>query len=55
MFIFSILNGYVFYPEILALTGFRTLHRYSRDSDLLIVPFYKTNIGTQSFLNRALQ
>ena len=54
MFIFDILNGFVICPEILALINFRVPRKNTRNLDLFKIPFYKTNIGTNSFLPRAL-
>ncbi|KAF0760449.1 MI domain-containing protein [Aphis craccivora] len=54
MFIFDILNGFVICPEILALINFRIPRKSTRNLDLFKIPFYKTNIGTNSFLPRVL-
>ena len=54
MFIFNILNGFIICPKILALINFRIPRKNTRNLDLFKIPFYKTKIGTKSFLPRAL-
>jgi len=54
MFVYDLINYNIVCPELLSEISFRILYLITRNSDLFLVPHYKTNSGTNSFLPRAL-
>jgi len=53
MFIYDIINYNIVCLELLSKISFRIPYLITRNSDLILVPHYKTNCGTNSFFPRA--
>jgi hypothetical protein len=54
MFVYDLINYNIVCPELLSEISFRIPYLITRNSELFLVPHYKTNSGTNSFFPRAL-
>ena len=54
MFIYDLLNGHIFSPDLLSMIKFNTENHCLRKSNLFHVPFYINNYSSTSYFPRAL-
>jgi len=55
MFIYDLLNGHIFSPELLSMIEFNIKNHRLRNSNLFHAPFYKNNYSSTSFFPRVLK
>jgi len=55
MFIYDLLNGHIFSPDLLSMIAFNTANHCLRKSNLFHVPFYNNNYSSTSYFPRALK
>jgi len=55
MFIYDLLNGHIFSPDLLSMIEFNITNHRLRNSNLFHVPFHKNNYSSTSFFPRALK
>jgi len=54
MFLYDLLNGHTYSPELLSLINFNIPNRTLRKPKLFFVPFYKNNYSSASYFPRVL-
>lgn len=55
MFLYDLLNGHIFSPDLLSMIEFNTTNHRLRKSNLFHVPFYNNNYSSTSYFPRALK
>lgn len=55
MFIYDLLNGHIFSPDLLSMIAFNTANHCLRKSNLFHVPFYNNNYSSTFYFPRALK
>lgn len=55
MFIYHLLNGHIFSPDLLSMIAFNTANHCLRKSNLFHIPFYNNNYSSTSYFSRALK